>query len=61
LIDAREHKIRARLPVGAAPAHLAFSADNECAFIGCESTNEVAVVDLEKQTVVDLINAGRPL
>ena len=58
LIDAHEHEPRARLQVGGAPAHVAFSPDNECAFIGCESTNEVAVVDLGKQTVVDLIKAG---
>jgi len=38
--------------------HIAFSPDGECAFIGCESTDEVAVIDLRRQTVLDLIEAG---
>ncbi len=59
LIDARQHQTRARLQVGAAPAHLAFSPDTECAFVACESTDEVAVIGLRKQTVVGLIKAGR--
>ena len=59
IIDAGEHKIRARLQVGPAPAHLAFSPDNECAFVGCESSDEVAVIDLTKRTLVELIKAGQ--
>ena len=59
IIDAGEHKIRARLQVGPAPAHLAFSPDNECAFVGCESSDEVAVIALRKQTVVELLKAAQ--
>ena len=59
LIDAQQHETRARLRVGAAPAHIAFSPDNECAFVGCESTDEVAVIGLRKQTVVGLIKVGQ--
>jgi DNA-binding beta-propeller fold protein YncE len=44
--------------VGGAPAHLAFDSDSESAFVGCENTDEVAVIDLEKQHVLDLIKAG---
>jgi DNA-binding beta-propeller fold protein YncE len=44
--------------VGGAPAHLAFDPNSECAFVGCESTDEVAVIDLRRQTVLDLIKAG---
>jgi DNA-binding beta-propeller fold protein YncE len=58
VIDARTHETRARLPVGGAPAHLAFDPDSECAYVGCESTDEVAVIDLRRQTVLDLIKAG---
>ena len=53
------HETRARLQVGAAPAHIAYSPDGELAFIGCESSDEVAVIELETQTVVELINAGQ--
>ncbi len=59
IIDARRHEIRARLEVGPAPAHLAFSPDNECAFVGCESSDEVAVIDLRKQTIVESVKAGQ--
>jgi DNA-binding beta-propeller fold protein YncE len=58
IIDARDHEPRARLRIGAAPAHIAFSPDGECAFIGCESSDEVAVIDLRRQAVLDLIEAG---
>src|SRR3990172_9073377 len=58
LIDAQEHEPRARLSVGAAPAHLAFSPDGELAFVGCESTDELAVIDLRRQSVIELIKAG---
>ncbi|MCE3243520.1 MAG: hypothetical protein K0Q83_4027, partial [Deltaproteobacteria bacterium] len=37
------------------PAHLAFSPDNECAFVGCESSDEVVVIDLRKQTIVESV------
>ena len=59
LTDAGNHETRARLNVGAAPAHIAFSPDHELAFVGCESTDEVAVIDLRRQTVVELIKAGQ--
>ena len=58
VIDARTHETRARLPVGGAPAHLAFDSDSESVFVGCENTDEVAVIDLEKQNVLDVIKAG---
>ena len=58
LIDAHEHEPRARLGVGGAPAHIAFSPDGELAFVGCESSDEVAVIDLGRQHVIDLIRAG---
>jgi len=59
LIDVHAHELRARLPVGAAPAHIAFNPDGELAFIGCEGSDEVAVIDLDRQTIVELIKAGR--
>jgi DNA-binding beta-propeller fold protein YncE len=59
IIDARRHEIRARLQVGPAPAHLAFSPDNQCAFIGCESSDEVVVIDLRKQTILESVKAGQ--
>jgi hypothetical protein len=37
---------------------MSVDADSELAFIGCESTDEVAVIDLERQNVLDLIKAG---
>ena len=58
VIDAHVHETQARLRVGAAPAHIAFSPDGELAFVGCESSDEVAVIDLCKQAVVELIKAG---
>ena len=58
IIDAHEHKPRARLAVGVAPAHLAFSPDGELAFVGCEGTDEIAVIDLNRAAVIDLIKAG---
>ncbi len=60
LIDAHEHEPRARLSVGGAPAHIAFSPDGELAFVGCESTDEVAVIDLRRGLVLQLIKAGDP-
>ncbi|MDP2605612.1 MAG: beta-propeller fold lactonase family protein, partial [Deltaproteobacteria bacterium] len=58
LIDAQEHEPRARLSVGAAPAHIAFSPDGDLAFVGCESSDEVAAIDLRGQRVVELIRGG---
>ena len=58
LLDAHDHEPRARLPVGGAPAHIAFSPDGELAFVGCESSDQVAVVDLRKQALLELIIAG---
>jgi len=43
---------------GGAPAHIAFSPDGELAFVGCESSDEVAVIDLGRQSVVELVPAG---
>jgi hypothetical protein len=42
----------------AAPAHIAFGPDGELAFVGCESSDEVAVIDLLGQHVVERIRAG---
>jgi DNA-binding beta-propeller fold protein YncE len=47
-----------RLTVGGAPAHIAFSPDGNLAFVGCESSDELAVVDLRRQTMVERIRAG---
>ena len=58
LIDAHDHEPRARLSVGGAPAHIAFSPGGELAFVGCESSDEVAVIALDHQRVVELIRAG---
>jgi YVTN family beta-propeller protein len=58
LIDAHAHEPRSRLAVGDAPAHIAFSPDGELAFIGCESSDEVAAIDLRRGVVVELIEAG---
>jgi DNA-binding beta-propeller fold protein YncE len=48
----------ARLEVGQAPAHIAFDPDGGCAFIGCEISDEVAMIDMASQRVVDLVKAG---
>jgi len=58
IIDAREHKTRACLKVGGAPAHLAFSPDNELAFVACERTDEIAVIELGRQSVLQTVQAG---
>jgi len=58
LIDVQENALRARLDVGRAPAHLGFSPDYECAFVGCESSDEVAVINLRRQVVIEMISAG---
>jgi YVTN family beta-propeller protein len=58
VIDASTHATVARLEVGGAPAHLAFDRDSECAFVGCESSDQIAVVELAKLRVIDLIKAG---
>jgi DNA-binding beta-propeller fold protein YncE len=58
LVDAHKHETRARLPVGGAPAHIAFSPDGECAFVGCERSDEVAVIDLRHQSIVEMIRAN---
>ena len=50
---------RARLRARAAPAHIAFSPDGALAFVGCESSDEVAVVDLARMMVIPLIPAGK--
>jgi DNA-binding beta-propeller fold protein YncE len=41
------------------PAHIAFSPAGELAFVGCKISDEVAVIDLQKQMVVELIKAGQ--
>jgi DNA-binding beta-propeller fold protein YncE len=61
LADATEHQTIAKLNVGTAPAHIAFDPEGECAFIGCEITDEVAVIELSTQKVIDLIKAGAPV
>jgi DNA-binding beta-propeller fold protein YncE len=38
--------------------HVGFSPDGELAFIACESSDEVAVIDLRRQHVVERIRAG---
>ena len=58
VIDARTRESKARLQVGGAPAHLAFDPDGACAFVGCESTDQVAVIDLRRQKILDLVKAG---
>ena len=58
LIDAHAHEPRARLAVGGAPAHIGFSPDGELAFVGCERSDELAVVNLQRLKVFDLIRVG---
>jgi DNA-binding beta-propeller fold protein YncE len=58
IIDALSHKTVARLDVGGAPAHLAFDPDGRCAFVGCEASDEIAVIDLAGKTVLDSVKAG---
>jgi YVTN family beta-propeller protein len=58
LIDTAKAQTIARLDVGQAPAHIAFDPDGVCAFIGCEISDEVAVIDLSNQRVVELVKAG---
>ncbi len=48
----------ATIEVGQAPAHIAFDPDGVCAFIGCEISDQVAVVELAKQRVIELVKAG---
>ncbi len=58
LVHAKSHSTRAQLHVGGAPAHLAFDPEGRLAFIGCEISDEVAVIDLAKQRVLELVKAG---
>jgi YVTN family beta-propeller protein len=58
LIDTVKAETIAKLDVGQAPAHIAFDPDGACAFVGCEISNEVAVIDMSTQRVVELVKAG---
>ena len=58
LADATKNQTTAKVNVGGAPGHIAFEPEGECAFIGCEATDEVAVIDLSGQRVLDLIKVG---
>ncbi len=58
LVHAKSHSIRAQLHVGAAPAHLTFDPEGRLAFVGCEISDEVAVIDLATQKLIDLVKAG---
>ncbi|HEX2386424.1 MAG TPA: YncE family protein, partial [Candidatus Binatia bacterium] len=58
LIDARTREPTARLEVGGAPAHIAFDPASECAFVGCEAPDEIAVIHLAGKRVIDRITAG---
>lgn len=61
LVDAKKRETIAKLEVGGAPAHIAFDPEGRCAFVGCEITDEVAVIDLQRGKVIDLIQAGSAL
>ncbi|MGE5302562.1 MAG: beta-propeller fold lactonase family protein [Alphaproteobacteria bacterium] len=61
LIDAMSAQTVARLDVGQAPAHIAFDPEGACAFVGCEISDEIAVIDLSRQKVVDFVKAGTEL
>jgi YVTN family beta-propeller protein len=61
LIDTVERETIARLDIGQAPAHIAFDPDGACAFIGCEISDEVAVIDMSMRRVIDLVKAGADL
>jgi DNA-binding beta-propeller fold protein YncE len=58
IIDAHEHKTVACLNVGGGPAHLAFSPDNELAFVACERADEIAVIELRRLTLLQTVQAG---
>ena len=49
------------LGVGGAPAHLAFDPEGECAFVGCEISDEIAVIDLTGRRVVERVKASAAL
>jgi len=46
------------LNVGGAPAHIAFDPDGELAFVGCERSDDVAIIDLLNKHVMDRVAAG---
>jgi DNA-binding beta-propeller fold protein YncE len=61
IVDARERRTVARLDVGGGPGHVDFDPAGECAFVGCQLSNQVAAVDFRRQRVVGLIDAGLPV
>ena len=58
LVDAVKHAVVARLEVSGAPAHIAFDPEGACAFVGCETRDEVAVIDLRNRKVLARVKAG---
>jgi DNA-binding beta-propeller fold protein YncE len=58
LVDAMKAQTVAKLDVAQAPAYIALDPDGVYAFVGCEISDEIAVIDLSSQRVVDLVKAG---
>ena len=52
VLDIRERKVVAEIPVGARPVHAAFSADGRLLFVSCVWAGRVDVVDVAQRRVV---------
>jgi YVTN family beta-propeller protein len=60
IVDAQARRTVATLGVGGGPGHVAFDPQGECAFVGCQLSNQVAAIDFRRQRVLELIDASAP-
>jgi YVTN family beta-propeller protein len=58
IADASSRQTVARLDVGGGPGHVDFDPEGECAFVGCQLSNQVAAIDVRRKRVIELVDVG---